>query len=98
MAGKGPLTINEIVKKYLKPDGGQYSPEGIRKVLVGKKGGKGLIDKVPGMLTHKSIGDSHERGFEIPRFDDKSDKEIVSLKGLGDTTSEQSKSADIRAQ
>jgi hypothetical protein len=80
MVGKGPLSINDIVKEYLKPNGGQYTSEAIRKMLEGKRDGKGLTDKVPGMLVHGSGGKGDEKRYEIPSFEDGSSLEIVSLK------------------
>ncbi len=80
MVGKGSLSINDIVKKYLKPNGGQYTTEAIRKTLEGKRDGKGLIDKVPGMLVHGSGGKGDEKKYEVPAFEDGSSLEIVSLK------------------
>lgn len=80
MVGKGSLTINDIVKAYLKPNGGQYTSEAIRKTLEGKRDGKGLIDKVPGMLVHGSGGKGDEKRYEVPAFEDGSSLEIVSLK------------------
>lgn len=80
MAGKKPLSINEIVKGYLKPGGGQYTTEAIRKLLEGKKDGKGLTEKVPGMLIHGSGGKSDEKRYEIQSFEDGSSLEVVSLK------------------
>ena len=80
MVGKGPLSINDIVEKYLKPNGGQYTSEAIRKMLEGKRDGKGLIDKVPGMLPHGSGGKGDEKRYEIKSFEDGSSLEIVSLK------------------
>jgi hypothetical protein len=80
MTGKKPLAINDIVKEYTKPNGGQYTTEAIRKVLEGKRDGKGLIEKVPGMLVHGSGGKGDEKQYEIPTFEDGSSLEIVSLK------------------
>jgi hypothetical protein len=80
MVGKGQLSINDIVKEYLKPNGGQYTSEAIRKTLEGKKDGKGLIDKVPGMLVHGSGGKGDEKRYEVPVFEDGSSLEIVFLK------------------
>jgi len=80
MVGKGPLSINDIVKEYLKPNGGQYTSEAIRKMLEGKRDGKGLTDKVPGMLVHGSGGKGDEKKYEIKSFEDGSSLEIVSLK------------------
>jgi hypothetical protein len=80
MVGKKPLAIIEIVKEYTKPNGGQYTTEAIRKLLEGTKGGKGLIDKVPGMLVHGSGGKGDEKKYEIPSFEDGSSLEVVSLK------------------
>jgi hypothetical protein len=80
MAGNGALSINDIVKLYMKPNGKPYTPEAIRKMLQGKKSGKGLTDKVPGMLVHGSGGKGDEKKYEIPSFDDNSSLEIVSLK------------------
>lgn len=80
MVGKGPLSINDIVKEYLKPNGGQYTSEAIRKMLEGKRDGKGLTDKVPGMLVHGSGGKGDEKKYEIKSFEDGSSFEIVSLK------------------
>ena len=67
-------------KEYLKPNGGQYTSEAIRKTLEGKRDGKGLTDKVPGMLVHGSGGKGDEKRYEIPSFEDGSSLEIVSLK------------------
>lgn len=80
MVGKDPLSINDIVKGYLKPNGGQYTSEAIRKTLEGKRDGKGLIDKVPGMLVHGSGGKGDEKRYEVQSFEDGSSLEIVSLK------------------
>jgi len=81
MAGKGPLSINDIVLRYRKPNGAQYTYEAIRKRLEGDKSGKGLINKVPGMLIFGSGGKNDEKRYEIPYFDDSSSKEVVVLKG-----------------
>lgn len=80
MVGKGPLSTNEIVSDFKKPNGKLYTHEAIRKILEGKRGGKGLIDKVPGMLVHGSGGKGDEKRYEIPSFEDGSSLEIVSLK------------------
>ena len=80
MAENGKLTINEIVKKYLKPNGGQYTTEAIRKILEGKRDGKGLTEKVPGMLVHGSGGKGDEKQYEVPAFEDGGSLEVVSLK------------------
>jgi hypothetical protein len=80
MVGKSAFSINQIVKDYTKPNGSPYTPEAIRKLLEGKKGGKGLVDKVPGMLVHGSGGKGDEKKYEIPSFDDNSALEIVTLK------------------
>jgi len=80
MVGKGPRSINDIVKEYLKPNGGQYTSEAIRKTLEGKRDGKGLTDKVPGMLVHGSGGKGDEKKYEVPAFEDGSSQEIVSLR------------------
>ena len=80
MVGKEPLSINDIVKEYLKPNGGQYTSEAIRKTLEGKRDDKGLTDKVPGMLVYGSGGKGDEKRYEIKSFDDSSSLEIVSLK------------------
>jgi hypothetical protein len=80
MVGKDRLSINDIVEKYLKPNGGQYTSEAIRKTLEGKRGGKGLTDKVPGMMVHGSGGKGDEKKYEIPSFEDGSSLDIVSLK------------------
>jgi hypothetical protein len=80
MTGKGPLSTNDIVKEYRKSNGGQYTPEAIRKRLEGEKGGKGLTDKIPGMLVHGSGGKGDEKKYEIPSFEDGSSLEVVSLK------------------
>jgi hypothetical protein len=80
MSGKGQLSVNDIVKNYMKPNGKPYSSEAIRKVLEGAKEGKGLTDKVPGMLVHGYGGKGDEKKYEIPSFDDSSGLEIVSLK------------------
>ena len=80
LVGKGSLSINDVVKEYLKPNGGQYTSEAIRKTLEGKRDGKGLIDKVPGMLVTGSGGKGDEKKYEVPSFEDGSSLEIVSLK------------------
>ena len=80
MAGKGKLSINRIVTDYSKPSGGQYSPEAIRKIIEGTRAGKGLIDKIPGMLIHGSGGKGDEKRYEITSFEDGQSLEIVSLK------------------
>lgn len=80
MAGKGPLTINQIVDEYLKPGGSHFTHEAIRITLEGKRDGKGLTDKVPGMLVHGSGGKGDEKRYEIKSFEDGSSLEIVSLK------------------
>jgi hypothetical protein len=80
MKGRPPLSINEIVTNYLKPNGKSYTHEAIRKLLEGKKDGSGLTDKVPGMLVHGSGGKGDEKKYEIKSFDDSSSLEIVSLK------------------
>jgi hypothetical protein len=80
MVGKGPLYINAIVSDYRKSNGGQYSQEAIRKIIEGTREGKGLIDKIPGMLIHGSGGKGDEKKYEIKSFDDSSSLEIVSLK------------------
>jgi hypothetical protein len=96
MVGSGPRSINDIVKSYMKPNGKLYTPEAIRKMLEGAKGGKGLIDKVPGMLVHGSGGKGDEKKYEIPSFDDKSSMEIVTLKPIANgPTSQKSLSSDV---
>jgi hypothetical protein len=80
VVGKGPISINEIVKQYIKPNEGQYTPEAIRKLIEGTRAGKGLVDKVPGMLVHGSGGRGDEKKYEIPSFEDGGRLEIVSLK------------------
>ena len=80
VAGRGPLSINEIVKQYRKPNEGQYSQEAIRKIIEGTRTGKGLTYKVPGMLVHGSGGKGDEKKYEIPSFEDGGRLEIVSLK------------------
>ena len=80
MVGKDRLSINDIVEKYLKPNGGQYTSEAIRKTLEGKRDGKGLTDKVPGMFVYGSGGKGDEKRYEIKSFEDGSSLEIVSLK------------------
>jgi hypothetical protein len=79
MVGKEALSVNDIVKSYMKPKGEPYTSEAIRKMLEGTKGGKGLTDKVPGMLSYGSGGKGDEKKYEIPSFDDNSTLEIVSL-------------------
>jgi len=79
MVGRGSLSVNDIVRDYRKPNGKQYSPEGIRKMLEGTRTGKGLTDKVPGMLVHGSGGKGDEKKYEIESFNDGSSLEIVSL-------------------
>jgi hypothetical protein len=95
MVGKSALSINQIVKDYTKPNGSPYTPEAIRKMLEGKKGGKGLVDKVPGMLVHGSGGKGDEKKYDIPSFDDGSSLEIVTLKPIanGPTSQESVSSA-----
>ena len=80
MVGKGQLSINKIVSDFKKPNGKPYTHEAIRKTLEGKRDGKGLTDKVPGMLVHGSGGKGDEKRYEIPSFEDGSRLEIVSLK------------------
>lgn len=80
MAGKSPLSINNIVKEYRKPNGSQYSYEAIRRMIEGTRHGKGLIYKVPGMLITGSGGKGDEKKYEISSFDDKQSLEIVTLK------------------
>ncbi len=80
MVGKGQLSINEIVSDFKKPNGKPYTHEAIRKILEGKRDGKGLTDKVPGMLVHGSGGKNDEKKYEIKSFEDGSSLEIVSLK------------------
>jgi hypothetical protein len=80
MAGKGALSINQILDEYLKPNGSHFTYEAIRITLDGKKDRKGLIDKVPGMLVHGSGGRGDEKRYEIKSFEDGSSLEIVSLK------------------
>lgn len=82
MVGKEPHSVNDIIKDFMKPNGKPYTPEAIRKMLEGKKGGKGLVDKVPGMLVHGSGGKGDEKKYEIPSFDDGSSLEIVTLKPI----------------
>jgi hypothetical protein len=77
MAGKGPLSINAVVSDYKKPNGDQYSQEAIRKIIEGKRDGKGLTDKIPGMLVTGSGGKGDEKKYEIKSFDDSSSLEIV---------------------
>ncbi len=89
IVGKTPHSINQIEKGYMKPDGKPYIPEAIRKMLHGKKDGKGLVDKVPGMLVHGSGGKNDEKTYEIPFFDDKSGMEVVTLKPEGDNPTSQ---------
>jgi hypothetical protein len=99
MVGKGALSKNDIVKSYMKTDGKPYTLEAIRKMLEGTKSGKGLTDKVPGMLVHGSGGKGDEKRYEIPSFDDNSSLEIVSLKPEGENpTSQESVSKDGTSQ
>jgi hypothetical protein len=99
MVGKGALSKNDIVKSYMKPNGKPYTPEGIRKMLEGTKGSKGLTDKVPGMLVHGSGGKGNEKTYEIPYFDDNSSLEIVTLRPWQNgPTSEESVSTEVTSQ
>ena len=77
MAGKGPLSINAVISDFKKLDGDQYTQEGIRKIIEGKRDGKGLTDKIPGMLVTGSGGKGDEKKYEIKSFDDSSSLEIV---------------------
>ena len=77
MAAYGGLPKQTDVSKFME-------------VLEGKKDGKGLTDKVPGMLVHGSGGKGDEKRYEIKSFDDSSSLEIVTLKpdeSLDGTTS-----------
>lgn len=79
MVGKDPLSVNDIVSDYKKLNGESYVPEAIRKLLKGKKDGKGLTDRVPGMLVYPTGERGNEKRYKIPVFDDGSSSEIVSL-------------------
>lgn len=85
MVGKGAMSINDIVKGYMKPNGKPYTHEAIRKMLEGKKGGQGLVDKVPGMMVTGSGGKGDEKKYQITTFDDRSSLEIVSLRSVSNT-------------
>jgi len=76
LGGKGPKTINKLVKEYLKTDGTQYRYNGIRKLVKGNDGKGGLLDKVPGMTVSKLDG---EEAFELAKFDAGAVGSIVSL-------------------
>jgi hypothetical protein len=80
MVSKGPLSVNEIVGGYMKPNGKPYTHEAIRKMLEGSKGRKGLTERVPGMLVHGSRGKGDERKYEIKSLDDNYGNEVVSMK------------------
>jgi hypothetical protein len=68
-------------------------------MLEGTKSGKGLTDKVPGMLVHGSGGKGDEKKYEIPSFDDNSSLEIVSLRPEGENpTSQESISTEGTSQ
>jgi len=80
IVGKEPQSVNNIVTGYIKPNGKLYTHEAIRKMLEGTKGGKGLIDKVPGIQVYGAGGKGDEKRYEIPSFEDGSSLEIVLLK------------------
>ena len=60
------VSINDIVKEYLKPDGGQFNPESIRKVLQGTKTHEGLIAKLAGLLVDDK---RREVKYYLPHLD-----------------------------
>lgn len=76
MAGRGRLSINDVVREYRKANGEPYTHEAIRKTIMGARAGQGLTNKVPGMRVYEEDG---ARKFEIPSFDERAKGEMVSL-------------------
>ncbi len=60
------VSINDIVNEYLKPDGTQFNPESIRKVLQGTKTREGLIAKLPGLLVDEK---NREAKYLLPNLE-----------------------------
>ncbi len=63
-AGKGELTINDIVVQYPKLDGSKYTYEAIRKMICGSGERKGLKEKLPGLIEVPKT--NSERAYVIP--------------------------------
>lgn len=72
------VSINDLVKIYLKENGEKYTYMALKKLIVGEqnKNKPGLIDKVPGMYKQQMNG---EHKYYLPEFKSYT-KEIVSMK------------------